>query len=291
MIYLIFSIACSTAIFLLFRSFPKYGVNNFSAIVINYFIATAVGIFLAGPDFSLTYLLSVKWLGNGLLLGVIFITLFNLMAITSQKLGPSVASVANKMALAIPVVFAIFYYGESNNTLKITGVILALPGVYLASIKTKKRKKKRSLSHLWLPLVIFIGSGFIDTYVKYTEKYLLQENTPDAKLFSSLIFFTAFILGSITLIFSPKRRSFSRPSLLAGILLGVVNYGSIYFLLLTFKRSALESSVVFPINNMGVVLTTSVFGFLLFREQFSRKNLLGIFLSVIAILLIAFSRI
>ena len=289
MIYLILSILCSAAIFIIFKSFEKFKVNTFTAIVVNYFIAGITGFATLGESPSFEKVSTAPWLVNSLILGVVFILLFNIMAVTAQKLGASVASIANKMALIIPVVFAIFYYNDAVNNAKIVGVLLALVGVYLSTHKEKVNGKKFDKRLLAIPLVLFLGSGFIDTFLKYNQEVYLNASMFDAKLFPAMTFLTAFIIGIVGMALDKSKRDFSRNTLVGGVILGVINYGSIFFLIQIFNQTDLESSVVFPINNMGVVLTTAVASLVLFKEQFSFKNKLGILVSIAALLLIIFS--
>jgi len=289
MIYLFLSILCSAAIFIIFKLFEKYKVNTFTAIVVNYCIAGITGFISLGEIPSLEMVSSAPWLGNSIILGVVFILLFNIMAITAQKMGPSVASIANKMALIIPVVFAIFYYNDSVNAFKIIGIALALVGVYLSTHKTKVNGKKFDKRLLAIPLVLFLGSGFIDTFLKYNQDAYLNNSVLDAKLFPALTFLTAFGIGVFFMVIDKSKRDFSVNTIIGGVVLGVVNYGSIFFLIQIFNHSNLESSVVFPINNMGVVLTTAIASLLLFKEQFSTKNKIGILVSIVALLLITLS--
>ncbi|MAY84738.1 MAG: hypothetical protein CMP59_11440 [Flavobacteriales bacterium] len=288
MIYLILSIACSSLIFLIFRGFKQYKVHRFSAIVINYLVAAAIGYSLNLNLIEPKAFLQSEWIPNALLLGVLFIVLFNVMALTTERLGASVGSIANKMALIVPVIFAVIYYGDSISALKVMGIILALLGIVLSSLKPKTFKKGFHKSDLWLPVILLIGSGFIDTYVKYTEEYSLTSRS-DSQLFSASIFFTAFLIGIIASIFRKDAKLFNIRNLIGGGFLGLVNFGSIYFLLETFRSAGLQSSVVFPINNVGVVLITSGFSYWLFKERYSQMNKVGIFCAIVAVILISFS--
>ena len=45
----------------------------------------------------------------------------------------------------------------------------------------------------------------------------------------------------------------------------------------------LASSIVFPLVNMGVIVSSSIIGMVLFKEKLSRNNWIGIFLSICAI--------
>lgn len=288
MIYLILSIICSSLIFLIFRAFSHYKVNNFTAIVVNYFIAGLTGILVNGESIDLNKMLFSNWSINGLILGVVFISLFNIMAITAQKFGASVASIANKMALIIPVTFAIIVYGDLLNIVKAAGIILALIGVYLSTVKPSQENKQFDIKLFAIPIILFLGSGFIDTFLKYTQEYSLSTDQ-DSRLFTSLTFLTAFSIGLIVMLIDKSKRSLKAPSLIGGIVLGIINYGSIYFLIKTFDVANLESSVIFPINNMGVVILTTFLSLMLFKESFSTKNKIGVALSIIAIVLISFA--
>lgn len=286
MIYLLLSILCSTAIFLIFRSFSKFKIDTFTAIVFNYLVAAGFGYGINTKGISLDQLDQVNWIPNALILGALFILLFNVMALTTQKLGASVGSIANKMALVVPVIFAIVYYGDTVNALKVMGIILALIGIVLSSLKPKTFRSEFHKMDLWLPFILLIGSGFIDTYVKYTEEYEINSRS-DAQLFSATIFLTAFLIGLIILLFRKQRKIFQLKNLIGGSLLGLVNYGSIFFLLETFRSAGLQSSVVFPINNVGVVVLTTLSSLLLFGEKFSVSNKIGIICSILAVILIS----
>lgn len=289
MIYLLLSIFCSTAIFIIFKGFERYKVNNFSAIVINYLIAASTGFLAVKSLPPVAEIAASPWFVNSLILGAFFIVLFNIMAITAQKLGPSVASVANKMALVIPVIFAVFYYGDNITVLKVLGILFALGGIYLSTLKPKAIKSGINWKLMMIPILLFLGSGFIDTFIKYNQETHLNNDSNAAKLFSSMVFLTALILGSLGLIFKRKARQFNKATIFGGLLLGVVNFGSIYFLIQAFNVSNLGSSQLFPLNHMGVVLLTCFASYGLFKEKFSRLNKLGIVCSILAILLISFS--
>ena len=77
-------------------------------------------------------------------------------------------------------------------------------------------------------------------------------------------------------------------NILGGILLGIPNYYSMEFLLKAFKTD-IESSTLFTINNVGIVILTTVFALLFFKEKLIKKNWIGIALAVFSILLVSFA--
>jgi len=290
LIYLLLSILSSTVIFVVFRLYKKYNVNTLQAIIVNYFIACIVGFF--GYIESINDLVRIPsefWFLGTVFLGAMFITVFNLAAITTQRSGLSVVSVATKMSVAIPVFFGIFIYNESLGFLKVTGIILALAAVYLSSIKTRKGISIKK-ENLIFPLLVFIGSGIIDTTINYLENFYVSET--DVGLFSSSIFGIAGIIGTAILIgqaFLGKLRITGK-NILGGIALGIPNYFSIYFLVMALRSPGFENSVIFTLNHVGIVLASTILGIVLFKEVLLRKNWIGIVLAIISIILVASSQ-
>ncbi len=286
MIYLLLSIVASTLIFITFKLFERFNINILQAIVVNYVIAFTTGIIAYNGTVTISELPKVDWFYYTLALGALFIIVFNLMAITTQRSGLSVVSVATKMSVVIPVLFGLFYYNESLGALKLIGIGLALVAVYLSSVKTNKGINiDRKL--IILPILVFLGSGVIDTSIKFLEDTYVAQN--DVPLFSAIIFLAAAIVGVFSLIFQAinGKFKFEFKNVIAGICLGIPNYFSIYFLVKTLRSDILDSSGIFTINNVAIVTLSTLAGIVLFREKLLPKNWLGILLAIISIILIA----
>ena len=284
MIYLLFSILASTVILILFKLFEKNNVNTFQAIVINYFIACLCGILSYNASINISQIISSKWFYGALFLGFLFITIFNVMALTTQRNGLSVASVAAKMSVIIPVAFGIYVYGESLGMQKGIGITLALFAVYFTSVKP--RTNFDSKKGLLLPFLLFLGSGVIDTSIKYLETtYVAKNGIP---IFSATIFFFAGLIGIGILINKMISSSVKLDikSVYGGMALGIVNYGSIYFLLKALQFEGTESSTIFTINNVAIVMLSTLIGLILFNEKLFVKNWLGIVIAIISIVLV-----
>ena len=280
------SVLFSSSIFVVFKLFDTYKVETLYAIIINYVVASTVGMILYEKNIVLLEIPTKPWFLGTLVLGILFILVFNLMAATSQKSGVSVASVATKMSLVIPVIFGLLVYEEKLGALKSIGILLALAAVYFASVKERDIVIKKNV--LILPALVFIGSGIIDTSIKYLEETLVpQEAFP---LFSAVVFGSAAVTGIIFIaIKSFKKRSIpSITTVLGGICLGILNYFSIYYLLRALQQENLNSASVFTINNVAIVMFSTLLGVVLFKERISAKNWMGITLAVISIFLVAF---
>lgn len=289
MIALALSILSSTMIFVVFKLFSRFRINTMQAIVMNYITACFCGIMLQESAINISDVPQFEWFPFALGLGALFIIVFNLMAITTQRSGLSVVSVATKMSVVIPILFGLLYYKESLGFFKIIGIVLALIAVYLTSIKKQDGLKIKPVNIIF-PILVFLGSGIIDTTIKYLEgEYIAQDDTP---IFSATIFAMAAVLG--VLILSAQaiqgKFQFQLKNVWGGIALGIPNYFSIYFLVQALRSGVLESSGIFTVNNVAIVMVSTLLGILIFKEKLLPKNWIGIGLAILGILFIAFEK-
>lgn len=284
MIYLLISIAASTLIFIIFKLLGKYQINTLQAIVVNYFIACLTGVLSYEKSINVTEIVSQKWFFGAIALGFLFISIFNVMALTAQRNGLTVTSVASKMSVVIPIIFGLYAYNESLSVQKGIGITLALLAVYLTSSKSKTGKI--NYKNLGLPIILFMGSGAIDTSIKYIETNYVSEN--GIPIFSATIFGIAGLIG-VSILASQAIKGtfkFDYRSIFGGILLGIVNYFSIYMLLKALQFEGFESSTIFTVNNVAIVMLSTVIGLIIFKEKLQSKNWIGIFLAIISIVLV-----
>ena len=285
MLDLALSILCSSFIFVVFKLFSKYKVQTLYAIIMNYIVASFTGFVMYSRGIDFQNLLSSPWFWQTFVLGILFIVVFNIMAKSSQVYGVGVTSVATKMSLIVPVVFALLYYGEVLSTLQVIGVLTALVAVYLATLTPKT--VVISKQDLWLPTLVFLGSGIIDTSIKYIqEAHLKDEEFP---LFSATVFGAAACSGILFLLVKNRSTLFKANfnNVFGGIFLGIPNYFSIYFLLRALKNETWNSASIFTLNNISIVLLTTLLGIVLFRERLGFKNWLGVALAVASIIFVA----
>ena len=286
MIALLFSILASSAIFVIFKLFERYGVDTFQAIVYNYFTAFLCGIFLFGHEWTDDVVTQSDWIYATLGCSLLFISLFILIGISSQRNGVGTTSVAVKMSMALSILAMILLYNEPVHFLKLLGIGLAFVGVILTSY-TSSQKSNSGSSALWMLAVLFVGSSMLDLVLNYSLKHLLGALSPS--LFSAFGFGIAGTIGSIILflqVFQGKSKLQAK-NVLAGVLLGIPNFFSIYLLLMAYQTSGLTDSNVVTIVNIGIVGLSALLGWSLFKETMTTRKLLGLVLCLVAIALIS----
>ena len=286
MIYLLLSILFNTVLFVIIKLFAKFNIDTLQALVVNYFVAFLVGLFFLDDQLVPAKIISLDWFKGSLILGFVFISTFYTTTLTSQRNGLSVASVASKMSVIIPITLGVILYNDNLGFIKIIGILLALIAVYFTS--KKETGEVQQAKNLLFPILVFIGAGTIDSSLKYLQTFHVPSN--QIGLFSSVTFFCAFSVGILTILFLTIRGKiqFSGRNILGGIALGLPNYFSLYFLVKMLEAKAFESATLFTIHNIAIVIVSTFAGILFFKERISMRNAFGIGLALFALFLVTY---
>ena len=282
MIYLILSILSSVGIFVIFKIADIKKIELLSIILINYIIASALGFLLNKTPVNIDSIIDAPWLFIAFVIGTMYVLTVFLMGYSTQKVGIAITSLSAKISLVIPFAFSIIYDPTDNlNIYKVVGILLALLALVLSILK--KKSSEVNSKFLVLPIILFIGLGLVDSFVKFAQQDYI--NTSNLSLFNAIIFsfstFTALLAG-FAIKFDFKKLLKPTPWLYGG-LLGIFNFSSIYFIILTLEQPLLMSSSIFGINNMGIVVVSVILGLAFFKEKLSTINMIGILLSLLAI--------
>ena len=274
---------------MLFKYFGKYQVNNLQAIIINYFTAGSLAVVITntnGLPINFQHIVLSNYMVPSLIIGLLFIITFNLLAYGTQKIGIAISTVANKMSMIIPVIIGIYLFKEAIGVFKLIGIFLAISAIYMTSTKSGKL----SFDKKFMPIIllIFLGQGIADGTLSWTQKFTLS--TENTSLFFASTFFSAGTFGCLFLVYDlmVKKIQFQAKNILWGIALGVPNYLTLHFFIRSLQSPILESSQVFPVVNMGIIILSAVSGIILFKEKLTPLNWTGIAIAIIAISFISF---
>ncbi len=265
-----------------FKLFPRYNVNSLHAIVVNYLVAGTCGFFFQNGYQSP---LSEGWNSHSVLVGLLFIMVFNTMAISVKEVGLSITTVTSKMSFVIPVICAITLYSEPLTWLKFVGLILAVVAIYLSTIGPNG-KLSIPLNFLPLLLFIFFGQGAADSIFNDSKSIIDPSNQ---SVFFAAIFFSAAIIGGIFGIIQFFRRHtiFHWNSIWWGFLVGIPNFLSLHFFFESLKDPRIASYEAIAITNMLLILMSALIGVLIFREKLNVINAFGLLASLLAIVCIS----
>ncbi len=272
----------STIVALIFKLVDIKKTDLYSVIVVNYLIALICGFVLYKGEISIDYIIHAKWFPISLVMGALLIIGFYLIGSSTRKAGIAITAIANRMSVVIPILFSMFYFVETVGFAKIVSIIIALAAVLMAVYK--KPQKKVSARFSILPIIMFLVVGLIDSLIKLAQHYYIPES--DVSLFTSFSFGVAAVIGLIGLTFMKKPvKKFTNPYVwLFGVTIGAANFGSMYFLINTLNKSGMDSSIVYGVNHVGVILLSISLGIWIFREKINKINIIGMMLAVVAIL-------
>lgn len=293
MLFLLGSIILSGFLTIAFKICDRYAINKFQAIVCNYGVCALTGSVFSSSIPSFSQNASQPWFKWSLLMGLFFITSFNLIAFSVQKNGLAIAAVASKTSLVIPFIFSLLLYREQASLVTIAGIVLALVAVVLTLWPGRKVAGSSTVGRnsisiaILLPVMVFLGTGLLDALIKYVEQHFINaENNNQYLINTFLVAFTLGLLFLLAQLFLGKQR-FQPKALLAGLVIGIPNYFSIWCLMKVLKVYPDLSSVVIPVNNMGIVLLSAMAAWLFFHEKLTKLNWVGIVLAVIAVFMVA----
>lgn len=285
---LLLVILLNIILYIVFKLFKDYKIDTFQAITFNYYTCVIVGSITLGK-FPLTKeSIHEPWFPYSILLGFLFISGFYMLGKAVQTIGVTLASVAQKMSLIISVSFTLWYFSESINVLKIIGFIAAFLSIILVNLKfnNKTDSDKKTSKNQWLIFAAtLIFAGLIESILFYVEAKNYSKNADIGFVVS--LFGMAGIIGTFFLItgYTTGRLKFSFRNILAGIILGVPNFFSIYLLLVLINKGY-EGSQIFPVMNVAIILGAALVGLIIFKEKLSKFQWLGIVMGIACILLI-----
>lgn len=282
---LIFSISCSVAVSVLLKVARARQIEVIQAIAMNYVVASALCLLLFRPAPSSLFTPATPWWVL-VTLGLMLPTIFLAMAAAVRHAGIVLSDAAQRLSLFIPLIASFMVFGEALSPNKAAGIVLALVALLLLLVRrrdgsanhvqTGGNESSRAVFYL---LCVWVGYGVIDILFKQLAR--------GGAAFSSSLLVT-FVLAGIV-IFSwlfARRTQWHAPSLKAGIILGLLNFGNIYFYVSAHQRFPENPTLVFSAMNIGVISVGTLVGAGFFKERLSLFNIAGIALAITAIVLL-----
>ena len=268
-----------------FRLLPKYGISNLKAIIINYFTCFCLGSLMIGEWPLKQEHVDSDWFIYALFLSICFIIFFNINALTIQRVGMIITSIFQKLSLVFPVLMGVLLFHESLNTANKMALPITFAAIVLSNLPNRKYQETvDAMKKYWyLPVLVFAGSGLIEVSLFYAQE--TGKIGDHGMQFTSCLFGFAGLWG-LTFLAALKKLRFSPREILAGIMIGIPNFFSIY-LLIRGLELGWKGAILFPVNNVGVIFFTAVVAILFFHEKLSKANYLGLILALTAVVLFA----
>lgn len=280
---LILSISCSVAVSVLLKMARGRNVQVDQAIAFNYVMAGGLCWLLLGPKPATLLESSEPWpllLALGLLLPSVFL----IMAKAVQQAGIVLSDVAQRLSLLLPLIAAFTVFGETATQGKLAGIAVALCALAALLWRPGNRNAQAPTAHgglltVALLLGVWVGYGTIDILFKQMAKA--------GSAFPTTLLGAFMLAGVVSFVYLLARRTTWSPrSMAAGLLLGLLNFGNIYFYVRAHQVYSANPTLVFSAMNIGVISLGTLVGAGVFRERINWINGLGVGLAILAIFIL-----
>jgi multidrug transporter EmrE-like cation transporter len=295
MIYLILAILCSSSIALIFKYSESKNMNRFVITMFNY-IGAAITAFVmliidfpetgtGGPAFQEVIVKSsalfnknssIIWgIGIGLFAGIFFFVAFIYYQKSVRENGVSLSGAFGKLGIIVPMTLGMVLWKEIPLPLQWIGIFLAIASILLVNNPFRSRADRIRLSLV----LLLLFNGLAEFTNKLFQNYTV---TGYKSIFLLSVFSSAFF---ISFIFYRRRKvKIKAEEVFTGLAVGLPNLFSSFFLIMALE--GMRSSVVFPVFSAGSVVMISIGGFFIFREKLKRKDLISLFMILVALILI-----
>jgi drug/metabolite transporter (DMT)-like permease len=309
-LYLLASVGCSVTVAVLLKLARRYDIDVRQAIAVNYAVAALLCWAVLRPDTATLMTPHTPWAVLAAL-GVLLPSVFLAMAAAVRHAGIVRSDAAQRLSLFIPLLAAFVLFGEPVSGRKLAAILLAftalacllrragsgrpghrnpMPGHPASGSPASGHPASGGSStgpaapdgrNLWVwPLVVWAGYGVIDILFKQVARA--------GTAFSGGLLLAFVLAGLLMLAYLLARRvRWERRHLLAGVALGLANFGNILTYIRAHQSLPEHPALVFASMNMGVITLGTLVGALAFREPLTRINALGIVLALTAIVLMA----
>lgn len=283
--FLLLSVMFSVSVSVLLKLVPRYQLDIRQAIAVNYAVAASLAAWFLVPNPKALLNESAEVWAVLLLLGVMLPAMFGVLAAAVKKTGMIKTDAAMRLSLLIPLVAAFTWFGETPSLLKLIALVLGLLAVMLIVIKPGRSTFKQT--HWPLLLLVFVGMGAIDILFKLVAKQ--SHVSFSSTLF--MVFVLAALLSFVAIfwLYARHKARFALRHWIAGLLLGALNFGNIFYYVTAHRALPNQPSVVFAGMNIGIIVLATFVGFIVFRESLSATNKTGLLVAIASITLLSFA--
>jgi hypothetical protein len=279
MIYVLLSVVCSVLVSVLLKLARRFGIDVGQAIAWNYVVAGALTALLLQPPLASLCEPGAPWWAL-VALGILLPTIFLALAASVRHAGIVRSDAAQRLSLLLSLLAAFVLFGEQLTAPKGIGIALGLLALLCMVWRSGQATAEHGAAGWLYPLLVFGGFGVIDILFKRVALAGVPLGASLQAMFA-LALLVAFALQLWRRL--QGQTHFTTRSALAGVRLGLANFGNILFYLRGHRALPQHPALVHASKNIGVVALGAVVGLLVFREQLSRLNLAGVALAAVAI--------
>ncbi len=275
MLCLLLSVFCSMLISVLMRLSEKYSRGGTGMLAANYLMCTGLSLAFSG---SIQLFPAIEGLRSALALGsvngILYLMGFLMLQWNISKNGVVLSATFMKLGVLVPTLLSIIIFGEMPAPLQVVGILGAVAAILL--IQGGGRQETGSP---WGLVVLLIAGGGGDAMSK-----VFEEIGPAALKNQFLLYTFMVALILCTLLCILRKQPFTWREALWGLMIGIPNYFSARFLLLSL--SDVPAVVAYPSYSVGTIVLVTLVGVLLFREKLSKRKIAALSVILVSLALL-----
>lgn len=277
MFYLILAIASSALISIMMRQSEKFVKNKMVMFTANYAVCIAMARWFMGEIQLLTSQEGIAVaVILGVLCGILYLANFVLLQKSMCFNGIVLSSTFMKLGVVVPTLMAILIFKERPGIWQVCGILLAVIAIIMIQFEKEQAEGTARTGFL---LLLLMMSGITDSMANIYDK-AGSAALKDHYLFYT--FFAALVLAGILAV--KDRKNVSRWDIIFGVLIGIPNYLSARFLLLSLAH--VPAVITYPVYSVGTIVAVSAAGLLIFREKISKRKAMALGVILISMVML-----
>lgn len=277
MIYLVLAIVSSALISVIMRLGEGKIRNNMGMFVINYLICIVLARLYVGRVRLVTDQEGLGTaIGLGTLAGVLYLVNFVLLQQNIRKNGVVLATTFMKLGVVIPTLMAIFVFHEQPKVTQVIGIGLTVAAIIMIHFE---KEDMAAAAYKGLLVLMLLCSGITDSLANIYEQV---GNSALGNQYLFCTFLAALLCAAVLCVRGHERIGIWDVAF--GILLGIPNYYSARFLLLSLSH--IPAVIVYPVYSVAAIVAVSLVSLICFHEKLSRKKCaaMGVILAALILL-------
>ena len=296
-LFLIIATVLTAMFSIVFKIFHRKEIDADQGIFFNYLTAFVLGTLFSLRGEIVVNPLKADWLVDVIILGAIFMAGMVFLSASTKRVGVAISTVCSRASMVIPIIVSyMFIEGSVKPKWLLIGLVLV---AMFLTIWTDKPEggHKYTLLDILAPITVFLSFGASNSYLKVLQHRVTVADTAaglseqvinsEISLVTASVFFVAMIICSYSFFKKGpdgKRSPILLKNIIGGVALGIINYSCTYTLMLAMKT--IDSSLLFPIHNIGIVAIGAFVGWLAYGEKLKPHQVLGIVLAAVSIALL-----
>jgi len=274
MIYLILAILSSMLISVFMRVSEGYAKNNVTMLAFNYLMCAVMAAFYTRGAVFTTEGIGFAAI-IGIISGALYLGSFMVLQWNIRKNGVVLPATFMRLGVIVPTILAVVLFREKPGIMQVVGVLIAIAAIVVIQYN---KGGERSKATGGLILLLLCG-GITDTTAKIYDHW---GNPALESHYLLFIFIMALIMCIGVVVW--KKQSVTWADALFGLIIGIPNYFSARFLLLSL--GAVPAVVAYPTYSVGTIVMITLAGIVIFREKLNRQRIIALVMILCALALL-----